>query len=266
MNAEKKRGDEMERETFKGKRVIVTGGSRGIGEGIVRAFAGEGAKVALLYHAADAAAETVSRETGAIAIKCDLADAVDAERATREAVGALSGVDILVNNAGICQSGLIQDLSLDDWNRLIAVDLTAVFLCTRAVVPTMVRQKYGRIVNISSIWGMVGASCEAGYSAAKAGVIGFSKALAQELGPSGITVNCVCPGWVKTPMQDREIVWEGAMKGITPEEVRQSYIDHTPLGRLCYPEDVANAVAFFVLPESDFITGEAMNVSGGANL
>ena len=130
MDEERKRGDEME-QSFKEKRVIVTGGSRGIGAGIVRAFAREGAKVAFLYHSADEAAENVSRETGAIAVRCDLGDAADAERGMREAVSALSGVDVLVNNAGICKSGLIQDLSLDDWNRLIAVDLTAVYLCTR---------------------------------------------------------------------------------------------------------------------------------------
>ena len=178
----------MDNAAFLGKRVIVTGGSRGIGAGIVRAFANEGAKVAFLYRNAQEAAEKVSRETGSIAVRCDLGDASDAERGMREAISALSGVDVLVNNAGICKSGLIQDLSLDDWNRLIAVDLTAVYICTRICVPEMVRQKYGRIVNISSIWGMVGASCEVGYSATKAGVIGLTKALAMELGPSGITV------------------------------------------------------------------------------
>ena len=252
MNAEKKRGDEMERETFKGKRVIVTGGSRGIGEGIVRAFAKEGAKVAFLYHAADAAAETVSRETGAIAIKCDLADAADAERATREAVGALSGVDILVNNAGICQSGLIQDLSLDDWNRLVAVNLTAVFICTRVCVPEMVRQKSGRIVNISSIWGLVGASCEAGYSASKAGVIGLSKALAKELGPSGITVNCVCPGVIDTDMC-----------ASYDEATRRELAAETPVGRLGTPADIAASVLFLSGEGASFVTGQALSPNGG---
>lgn len=252
MYGEKKRGDKMERETFKDKRVIVTGGSRGIGAGIVRAFAGEGAKVAFLYHAADAAAETVSRETGAVAIRCDLADAADAERAMRDALKALSGVDILVNNAGICKSGLIQELSLDDWNRLVAVDLTAVYLCIRICVPGMVRQKYGRIVNISSIWGMVGASCEVGYSAVKAGVIGLTKALAKELGPSGITVNCVCPGVIDTDMC-----------ASYDEQTRRGLADETPAGRLGTPADIASSVLFLSGDGASFITGQVLSPNGG---
>ena len=242
----------MEQASFAGKRVIVTGGSRGIGAGIVRAFANEGAKVAFLYHNADAAAKTVSDETGAIPIRCDLSDPVETERGMREAIEATSGVDVLVNNAGICKSGLIQDLSLDDWNRLIAVDLTAVFLCTRAVVPTMVRQKYGRIVNISSIWGMVGASCEAGYSAAKAGVIGFSKALAQELGPSGITVNCVCPGVIDTDMC-----------ASYDEETRRELAAESAVGRLGTPEDIAASVLFLSGEGGSFVTGQVLSPNGG---
>ena len=242
----------MDNAAFLGKRVIVTGGSRGIGAGIVRAFANEGAKVAFLYHNAQEAAEKVSRETGSIAVRCDLGDASDAERGMREAISALSGVDVLVNNAGICKSGLIQDLSLDDWNRLIAVDLTAVYICTRICVPEMVRQKYGRIVNISSIWGMVGASCEVGYSAAKAGVIGLSKALAMELGPSGITVNCVCPGVIDTDMC-----------ASYDEETRRTLAEETPLGRLGTPRDVAEAVLFLAGEGASFITGQVISPNGG---
>lgn len=242
----------METAAFLGKKVIVTGGSRGIGAGIVRAFANEGAKVAFLYHNAQEAAEKVSRETGSIAVRCDLGDASDAERGMREAISALSGVDVLVNNAGICKSGLIQDLSLDDWNRLIAVDLTAVYICTRICVPEMVRQKYGRIVNISSIWGMVGASCEVGYSAAKAGVIGLSKALAMELGPSGITVNCVCPGVIDTDMC-----------ASYDDKTRRELAEATPVGRLGTPEDIADAVLYFSGDGASFVTGQVLSPNGG---
>ena len=242
----------MDNAAFLGKRVIVTGGSRGIGAGIVRAFANEGAKVAFLYHNAQEAAEKVSRETGSIAVRCDLGDASDAERGMREAISALSGVDVLVNNAGICKSGLIQDLSLDDWNRLIAVDLTAVYICTRICVPEMVRQKYGRIVNISSIWGMVGASCEVGYSAAKAGVIGLSKALAMELGPSGITVNCVCPGVIDTDMC-----------ASYDDKTRRELAEATPVGRLGTPEDIADAVLYFSGDGASFVTGQVLSPNGG---
>ncbi len=242
----------MDNAAFLGKRVIVTGGSRGIGAGIVRAFANEGAKVAFLYHNAQEAAEKVSRETRSIAVRCDLGDASDAERGMREAISALSGVDVLVNNAGICKSGLIQDLSLDDWNRLIAVDLTAVYICTRICVPEMVRQKYGRIVNISSIWGMVGASCEVGYSAAKAGVIGLSKALAMELGPSGITVNCVCPGVIDTDMC-----------ASYDDKTRRELAEATPVGRLGTPEDIADAVLYFSGDGASFVTGQVLSPNGG---
>lgn len=242
----------MDNAAFLGKRVIVTGGSRGIGAGIVRAFANEGAKVAFLYRNAQEAAEKVSRETGSIAVRCELGDASDAERGMREAISALSGVDVLVNNAGICKSGLIQDLSLDDWNRLIAVDLTAVYICTRICVPEMVRQKYGRIVNISSIWGMVGASCEVGYSAVKAGVIGLSKALAMELGPSGITVNCVCPGVIDTDMC-----------ASYDDKTRRELAEATPVGRLGTPEDIADAVLYFSGDGASFVTGQVLSPNGG---
>ncbi len=242
----------MDNAAFLGKRVIVTGGSRGIGAGIVRAFAKEGAKVAFLYRNADVSAEKVSRETGSFAVRCDLGDAADAERGMREAIAALSGVDILVNNAGICKSGLIQDLSLGEWDRLVAVNLTAVFLCTRICVPEMVRQKYGRIVNISSIWGMVGASCEVGYSATKAGVIGLTKALAMELGPSGITVNCVCPGVIDTDMC-----------ASYDEKTRRELAEQTPVGRLGTPDDIADAVIYLSGDGASFVTGQVLSPNGG---
>lgn len=242
----------MEATAFSGKRVIVTGGSRGIGAEIVRAFARVGAKVVFLYRASHDAAERVARETGAIAVCCDLSDSADTERGIKEAEAAFSGVDILVNCAGIAVSGLIQDLSIEDWNRLVAVDLSAVFLCSRSVIPGMIRQGFGRIVNISSVWGMVGASCEAAYSAVKAGVIGFTKALAKELGPSGITANCVCPGVILTDMT-----------AVYDEETKRELAAETPLGRLGTPADVAAAVLFLSGDGGSFITGQVISPNGG---
>ena len=174
------------------------------------------------------------------------------ENAALYAETALSGVDILVNNAGIAASGLLQDLSQKEWDRLVAVDLTSVYVCCRLLIPEMVRQGYGRIVNISSIWGMVGASCEVAYSAVKAGVIGFSKALAKELGPSGITVNCVAPGVIDTDM----------MNGYD-KETKRTLAEDTPLGRLGTPRDIAAAVLFLSGDGGSFITGQVLSPNGG---
>ena len=242
----------METAAFFGKRVIVTGGSRGIGAEIVRSFAREGAKVAFLYHNSVDAANRVAKETGAIPIRCDLASCGDTERAIQEAETAVGGVDILVNNAGVASSGVFQDLSQKEWDHLVAVDLTSIYVCCRLLVPDMVRQRYGRIVNISSIWGMVGASCEVAYSAVKAGVIGFSKALAKELGPSGITVNCVAPGVIETDMMNG---YDG--------ETKRALANETPLGRLGTPRDIAAAVLFLSGEGGSFITGQVLSPNGG---
>ena len=242
----------MKNAAFLGKKVIVTGGSRGIGAEIVRRFIDEGADVSFLYHDSVEAAKDLARATGAIPIRCDLADPYDAERAIQEAETAVKGVDILVNNAGIAVSGLLQDLSQKEWDRLLAVDLTSVFVCSRLLIPHMIRQGHGRIINVSSIWGMVGASCETAYSAVKAGVIGLTKALAKELGPSGITVNCVAPGVIDTDM----------MKSYD-EETRRTLAEETPLGRLGTPRDVAEAVLFLAGDGASFITGQVISPNGG---
>ena len=242
----------MKDAAFLGKRVIVTGGSRGIGAEIVRRFIDEGATVAFLYRNSVEAADQLAKATGAIPFRCDLGSPYDAERAIREAEGALNGVDILVNNAGIAHSCLFQQMDQKIWDELIAVNLTSVFVCSRLLIPGMIRQGSGRIVNISSIWGMVGASCESGYSASKAGVIGLTKALAKELGPSGITVNCVAPGVIDTDM----------MKDYD-EETKRSLAEETPLGRLGTPRDVAETVLFLAGEGGSFITGQVISPNGG---
>ena len=237
---------------FLGKRVIVTGGSRGIGAEIVRCFTDEGATVAFLYRNSVEAADQLAKATGAIPVQCDLGDSYDAERAIQEAEGAIGGIDILVNNVGIARSCLLQDMNQKVWDELIAVNLTSVFVCCRLLIPDMIRQGSGRIVNISSIWGMVGASCETGYSAVKAGVIGLTKALAKELGPSGITVNCVAPGVIDTDMMKEY-----------DEETKRSLADETPLGRLGTPRDIAQAVLFLSGEGGSFITGQVISPNGG---
>ena len=200
-----------------------------------------------------------------MALTVDVTDRASIDAAVKKTVETYGRLDIVCNNAGVSSMAPFAELSEAEWDFNVDVNMKGVFLCMQAVIPYL-KKNGGRIVNTCSMAAVKPDPTLAHYTASKFGVLGLTKAAAIDLAPFGVTVNCVCPGWVKTPMQDREIVWEGAMRGMTPEAVRQSYIDHTPMGRLCYPEDVANAVAFFVLPASDFITGEAMNVSGGANL
>ena len=199
------------------------------------------------------------------AMKLDVTNAEEIRDVLNKIQEQYGALDIVCNNAGVSTMGPLEELTEEEWDFNVDINMKGVFLCTREVIPFM-KEKGGRIVNTCSMAAIRADATLAHYTASKFGVLGLTRASAVALAPYGITVNCVCPGWVKTPMQDREVVWEGKMRGMTPEEVRQSYIDHTPLGRLCYPEDVANAVAFFVQPESDFITGQDIIVAGGANL
>lgn len=199
------------------------------------------------------------------AMKMDVTKADEIKTVLNRIHEQYGALDIVCNNAGVSSMAPLEDLTEEEWDFNVDINMKGVFLCTKAVIPYM-KEKGGRIVNTCSMAAIKADPTLAHYTASKFGVLGFTRATALAVAQYGITVNCVCPGWVKTPMQDREVVWEGRMKGMTPEEVRQSYIDHTPLGRLCYPEDVANAVAFFVQPESGFITGQDMIIAGGANL
>ena len=234
------------------KTALVTGGSRGIGRAITETLIREGYKVAFTYRSSDEAASELERETGAIAIKADSESREDIARAVDCALGALGSVEVLVNNAGISSFSLLSDVSDAEWDRMLAVNLTAPFLYCRAVIPGMVSRKSGRIINITSIWGLVGSSCEAHYSATKAGLIGLTKALAKELGPSGITVNAVAPGIIRTDMNS----------ALDVEAISQLE-DETPLMRIGEPDEVARAVSFLSGEGGAFITGEVINVSGG---
>lgn len=226
--------------------VLITGGSRGIGAAAVRAFSAEGFEVSFFYAKNHAAAQAVSAETGARAICCDVADAA----AVRAAVAKLPPVDILINNAGICHYGLISQISEAQWQRLFAVNVHGIYHCVNAVLPAMLQKQSGCILNVASMWGQVGASCEVAYSATKGAVIALTKALAQELGPSHIRVNCVSPGVILTDMC--------ASVG---EETLRDLAEQTPLGKNGSPDEIAEALLY--LARADFVTGQNLPVNGG---
>ncbi len=239
------------------KTVIITGSSQGIGAACAVEFAQKGYNVVINYNNSETLAKNLCdglHRGGArcIAVGADVTYSGEVENLIKKTVAAFGGIDVLVNNAGIAGQQLVQDISDREWNRIIGVNLTGTFNVTRAVVPYMLSKKEGSIVNISSMWGQVGASMESAYSAAKAGVIGFTKALAKELGPSGIRVNCVCPGVVETRMN----------RNLTLETIEQ-LSNETPLGRLGTPQEVASAVRFLADDTAAFITGQILGVNGG---
>ncbi len=235
------------------ERVLISGGSRGIGAALVRAFAKAGHAVAFLYRQNSVAAKTVAAETGATALCCDVSDPDAVREAVKGAEKALGGtVSVLVNNAGLSHIGLSRDMTDAEWRSLLDTDLSGAFYLCREVQAGMIAAQRGRIVNIGSMWGKTGASCEVAYSAAKAGLRGLTMALAKELGPSGITVNCVEPGLIHTEMNKA-----------LDAETRAALIEETPLCRIGTPEDVAAAVLFFASDAASFVTGQILGVDGG---
>lgn len=233
------------------KRVLVTGGTRGIGRAVVEAFLQRGDRVLFFYKKSEEQAEEL-RQMGAVGYRCDLSNLSALKETCRKILEEEGGVQVLVNNAGISLFSLLHDVTDEMWEAVRSVNYDAPFYLTRAFLPEMIRQKYGRILNISSMWGQVGASCEVAYSAAKAGVIGFTKALAKEVGPSGITVNCIAPGVVDTEMN----------AGLSADTLRELK-EETPLGRLGTPLDVAKACVFLSSEDGAFITGQVLGVNGG---
>lgn len=235
------------------KTTLVTGGSRGIGAAVCRRLAEDGFRVVVHFNRSREKAEALAREltekTGLphLALPAELA-----ERAQVEELFRLAGpVDVLVNNAGIAQQKLFTDITEDDWRRMFAVDVDGVFRCCQCALPHMIHEKSGCIINIASIWGEIGASCEVHYSAAKAAVIGLTKALAKELGPSHIRVNCVSPGVIDTEMN-----------AMFDKETMRDLCESTPLGRIGSPEDIAAAVSFLASDAASFITGQTLSVNG----
>jgi 3-oxoacyl-[acyl-carrier protein] reductase len=241
-----------------GRRALVTGASRGIGKATAIALARAGASVAVGYSASAESAEALvaalqsDYHATAVALGADLADPHAASALIEQTVAALGGVDIVVNNAGINRDNLAMRLTDDDWDAVIAIDLTAAFHICRAALRPMLRQKFGRIVNVSSIAGVIGNAGQSNYSAAKAGLIGLTKSLAREVASRDITVNAVAPGFIETEMTT-----------VLPEAVRAGAIAAIPKGRMGTAEEVASAIAFLVLPESGYITGHVLHVDGG---
>lgn len=232
--------------------VLITGGSRGIGAACVRAFAAQGDAVAFLYRSDTESAEKIQKETGAYAVKADISDPAAVSQAMMELRQHWGDIDVLVHCAGIGQIKLFTDLDDSDWRRMMGTHLDGAFYLSRALAPAMIRNQHGRIIYIGSMWGKIGASCEVHYSTAKAGLRGMTMALAKELGPSGITVNCVEPGLIATDMN----------AALDAETIR-SLCNETPLCRMGCPEEVAAAVLFLASDAAGFITGQCIGVDGG---
>jgi len=236
---------------LQGKTALVTGGSRGIGAAIARELAGAGASVTLSYRSGKDEAEAVAQETGACAVQADVADS-DQAKALVDGAGEL---DILVNNAGVTRDGLIARMSDDDWSDVLRTNLDGVFHTCRAAARGMMKRRRGSIVNISSVVGVHGNPGQTNYSASKAGIIGFTKALARELGVRGVRANVVAPGYVETRLTDA-----------IADEMKELMLANTPLARFGKPEDVAGAVRFLCSDEASFITGEVLLVDGGLGM
>ena len=228
------------------KTVVITGGSRGIGAAAVELFAARGDRVFFLYEKNHEAARAVAQATGAEAICCAVADGA----AVRAAFDRIGDVDVLICSAGICWYGLLSMMEEGDWDRLFAVNVKGIYHCVNAAMPAFLKKQRGCVITVSSMWGQVGASCEAAYSATKGAVIALTKALAKELGPSGIRVNCVAPGVILTDM----------CANVEPEILDQM-AQEAPVGRNGTPMDVAKAMAY--LADAGFVTGHVLSVNGG---
>ena len=226
--------------------VVITGGSRGIGAGAVELFAARGHRVFFLYEKNDASAAKVAEKTGATPIRCDVADG----EAVKAAFQTIGDVDILICNAGICHYGLMSMMAEEDWDRIFAVNVKGIYHCVNAAMPAFLKKHRGCVITVSSMWGQVGSSCEAAYSATKGAVIALTKALAKELGPSGIRVNCIAPGVILTDM----------CANVDPTILEAMGAD-APVGRNGTPEDVAKAMEY--LANAEFVTGHVLNVDGG---
>ncbi len=224
--------------------IVITGASGGIGTAIAKALSEH--NLALHYNCTEIAKDVKN----CIIVQADLASEEQCQKMFAKILQKMGHIDVLINNCGISEFSLLQDLTLEKWNTMLAVNLGSAFLCTKEVIPSMLQIGKGNIVNISSVWGQCGASCEAHYSASKGGLIAFTKAMAQELAPSNVLVNCICPGYIET-----------AMNSAISQEDKENFIAEIPLQRAGKPEDIANAVKFLI--EQEYITGQVLAVNGG---
>ena len=234
------------------KVALITGASRGIGAAVARRLRADGCEVVLNYARSRAQAEDLAAQLGGMALQADVSDPAQVKRMVDTVLEKFCQLDILVCCAGVAWQGLTQDMGREEYRRVMGVDLDGTFYCCQAVLPQMIRQRSGRIVTVSSMWGQVGGSCETAYSAAKAGIIGLTKALAKEVGPSGITVNCVAPGVIDTEMNQS-----------LGSQTLSDLAEETPLGRLGTAEDVAAWVSCLCSPAGDFLTGQVIAPNGG---
>ena len=239
------------------KTVLITGASRGIGAAAAREFAAAGYAVAVNYCRSEGAALALVEELrsgghSAMAVQADVSDPVQVGKMVDNVLEKFCQLDTLVCNAGISHVGLFGDMTQEQWRRVFAVNVDGMFHCIQAILPHMIHRKAGKIVTVSSMWGVTGGSCEVAYSAAKAAVIGLTRALAKELGPSGITVNCVAPGVIDTEMN----------QSLGPQDLA-ALAEETPLGRIGRPEEVAKAILFLASEGAEFITGQVLQANGG---
>lgn len=234
------------------RNIVITGGSRGIGAACAEVFSQNGDRVFIIYEKNDICADEVAKKTGATPIKADISNEADVKRAADTISAMCGGVDVLVNNAGIAEIKLFNDITAEDWDRVFSVNVKGAFLMTKAFLSDMINKKSGKIINISSIWGQTGASCEVHYSASKAALIGFTKALAKELAPSGICVNCVAPGVIETEMNSS-----------LDDETIDALCEEIPLMRIGTPLETAKTVLFLASDAADYITGQVLSVNGG---
>lgn len=233
------------------RKVLITGGTRGIGKALVQTFLHSGDRVLFIYKNSENIAKELENE-GAVGYRCDLERKEQIFEVSKKILSDEGTIDVLINNAGVASFSLFTDITDEEWQRVRAVNYDAPFYVTRAFLPGMISKKCGRIINISSMWGQVGSSCESAYSAAKAGIIGLTKALAKETGPSGITVNCVCPGVIDTDMNS-----------CLSEQTLRELCEETPAGRLGTPEEVASLCLWLASPAAAFVTGQTIGVNGG---
>ena len=234
------------------KTAFVIGGSRGIGRAIVELFASEGYLVAFTYKNSEKEAANLASSTGSLAIKADSGSEPEIISAVKTCISELGHIDCLVNNVGVSALSLFTETSLAEWNRIFSINLNSAFVYSREVAPLMISAHYGRIINIGSMWGISGASCEVAYSASKAALHGMTKALAKELGPSGVTVNAIAPGLIDTDMNSS-----------LDKSAIEAIVDDTPLMRIGKPSDVAELALFLASDKASFITGEVISVNGG---